>query len=158
MDPSPPHPSPPPGALPGDLARPSPAPPPEPVVRVVAAVVERRDRILLAQRRPDKRHGGLWEFPGGKVGPGETEEEALARELREELGVELLEVGECLFTAMDPGSPYRIRFWACRVEGEPRALEHLRVSWLRPEAAAGRALAPADARFLSDWLAREEGA
>ncbi len=125
---------------------------------VVAAVVQREGRLLLAQRRPDKRHGGLWEFPGGKLAEGETEVQALARELREELGVELLEAGHCLFTAMDPGSPYQIRFWDCRVEGEPRALEHIQVSWIQPEEAERRALAPADARFLSAWRARGGGA
>lgn len=56
-------------------------------VFVVAAIHVKEGRLLLAQRPPGKRHSGLWELPGGKVEPGETPEEALARELEEEMGV-----------------------------------------------------------------------
>ena len=56
---------------------------------VVAAVVRRGDTVLLCRRPLEKRHGGLWEFPGGKVQPGETATQALERELDEELGLEL---------------------------------------------------------------------
>jgi 8-oxo-dGTP diphosphatase len=118
------------------------------VIPVVAAVIRRGNRFLLALRRQEKRHGGCWEFPGGKLGEGETEREALSRELREELGVVLTGVGDCLFTAMDPGSPFRVRFWETRVEGEPEPLEHSEVRWTTVEEAEGLPLAPADASFL----------
>src|ERR1700675_3548699 len=58
------------------------------IVEVVAAVIERDGRILIGQRKPRGRHPGKWEFPGGKVEPGEEPRAALARELREELGIE----------------------------------------------------------------------
>src|SRR5579872_6246538 len=57
-------------------------------VRVVAAILEREGRILVGRRRPDQPLAGQWEFPGGKVKPSETPRAALARELREELGVQ----------------------------------------------------------------------
>ena len=57
--------------------------------RVVAALIERRGRILICRRRDDQDHAGKWEFPGGKVEDGETPRQALSRELREELGIEL---------------------------------------------------------------------
>ena len=63
-----------------------------PVIRVVAAEIERDGRYLITQRRPEATLPLLWEFPGGKVEPGETDEEALARELREEMDLEV-EVG-----------------------------------------------------------------
>jgi len=64
-------------------------------VRVVAAVIPRADRYLITQRRPTAVLGGLWEFPGGKVEEGETEAEALIREVRERVGVDV-EVGACI--------------------------------------------------------------
>jgi 8-oxo-dGTP diphosphatase len=64
-------------------------------VRVVAAVIPRGDRYLITQRRPTAVLGGLWEFPGGKVEEGESEEDALCREVRERVGVDA-EVGTCI--------------------------------------------------------------
>jgi 8-oxo-dGTP diphosphatase len=125
---------------------------PSSVIPVVAAVIRRGDRCLLALRQAGKRHGGSWEFPGGKVGDGESERVALARELREELGVTLAEMGPCLFTAGDPGTPFRVRFWASRVEGEPQPLEHAEVRWVTPSEARALRLAPADARFLREGM------
>lgn len=130
---------------------------PSSVIPVVAAVIRRGERCLLAQRQAGKRHGGLWEFPGGKVGDGESEEVALARELREELGVTLAEMGPCLFTAGDPGTSFQIRFWASRVEGEPQPLEHTQLRWVTPTEARGLRLAPADARFLREGMDGWEG-
>jgi 8-oxo-dGTP diphosphatase len=66
-----------------------------PHVRVVAAVIPRADRYLITQRRPSAVLGGLWEFPGGKVEQGESEAQALIREVRERVGVEV-EVGACI--------------------------------------------------------------
>ena len=65
------------------------------VCKVTAAVIEKDGRILIAKRRIGDRHGGRWEFPGGKIDSGETPEECLKRELREELGIEA-EIGELL--------------------------------------------------------------
>ena len=83
--------------VPGPIAAPHHCPPPESRIRVAAAVVWRDGRLLLTQRPPRGPLGLKWELPGGKIEPGETPEHALARELREELGVhgtvhEVLEV------------------------------------------------------------------
>lgn len=66
-----------------------------PHVRVVAAVIPREDRYLITQRRPTAVLGGLWEFPGGKVEPDESDADALRREVRERLGVDV-QVGACI--------------------------------------------------------------
>ncbi|MBU2532717.1 MAG: (deoxy)nucleoside triphosphate pyrophosphohydrolase, partial [Alphaproteobacteria bacterium] len=64
------------------------------VLVAAAALIDADNRVLIARRPPGKPMAGLWEFPGGKVQPGETPEEALIRELREELGIELCD--ECM--------------------------------------------------------------
>jgi mutator protein MutT len=74
---------------------------------VIAAVVSRGDELLVCQRPHEKRHGRLWEFPGGKCEPGESDADAARGELREELGVEVTEVGDEQFAIADPGSPFR---------------------------------------------------
>ncbi len=120
--------------------------------RVVAAVVRRDDAYLVALRPAHKRHGGLWEFPGGKVDPGESDADAIERELREELGVTVTAVGEPLFTAHDSGSPYEIVFLPVVFAGDPVALEHDALHWDNPAALLALPLAPSDAR-CAHWLA-----
>ena len=91
------------------------------VVEVVAAVIEREGRILIA-RRPAALHlGGLWEFPGGKRQPGETPEAALVREIREELDAAVT-VGELLDDVewTYPEKTVRLLFFRCALAGEPR--------------------------------------
>lgn len=117
-------------------------------VRVVAAVVRRGDRYLVGRRPGHKRHGGLWEFPGGKVRTGESGLEAAARELREELALTVTGVGATLHTAQDPGSPFVIDFVEVDTTGEPRALEHSELRWCAPAELTGLALAPSDAAFV----------
>jgi 8-oxo-dGTP diphosphatase len=117
-------------------------------IRVLAAVIRRGDRWLLCRRPAHKRHGGFWEFPGGKLEEGETLYDAAVRELAEELGVDVHEVGEVLFTARDPGSPFVIEFVDVVVAGEPRPLEHDEVMWATPPEAAALPLAPADRAFV----------
>lgn len=122
------------------------------LIPVVAAVVSRGEEVLLALRPAHKRHGGMWEFPGGKVDPGEGEAEALARELQEELGVKVIRTGARLASFRDPGSAFEIRFLSVEVEGEPRALEHDAVAWISPSEARGLPLAPSDRRFVFEVL------
>lgn len=117
-------------------------------MQVVAAVIERDGRYLVGLRPAHKRHGGLWEFPGGKLLPGEGLADAARRELREELGVEVAGVGELLFEAADPGSPFRICFVEIRIRGEPFPLEHDRLEWSSLPALRSMRLAPTDARFV----------
>jgi 8-oxo-dGTP diphosphatase len=122
------------------------------IVRVLAAVITRGDRYLVCQRPADKRHGGLWEFPGGKLEPGETDAEAAHRELREELGVEVTQVwGEC-FGVHDDGSPFHIAFVPVVIRGEPACLEHSALAWATAAELLAYALAPSDRRFVEAML------
>jgi mutator protein MutT len=124
---------------------------------VVAAVIRRHDVYLLGRRPEHKHHGGLWEFPGGKVHAGEDDLQAAQRELAEELDLEVASVGRVLFVAIDPGAAFEIRFVEVSVEGDPRALEHTEIRWARAEELAAMNLAPADARFVRDYLLRPGG-
>ncbi|TVP49499.1 MAG: NUDIX domain-containing protein [Gemmatimonadales bacterium] len=121
-------------------------------IPVVAAVIRRETRVLLALRPPEKRHGGLWEFPGGKLVEGETESEAMVRELAEELGVRVMAVGALLAAYHDPDSPFEIRFRDVTVAGAPRPLEHTELCWATREEALCLPLAPTDRRFVEDVL------
>jgi len=106
-----------------------------PWVPVVAAVIRRGDGRVLLARRPRGAHAGLWEFPGGKVEPGERPEQALARELREELGIGV-EVGEAMLTVEHryPHIAIRMTAYGCRlVSGKPRGLHGQQVVWAGPD-------------------------
>jgi len=120
------------------------------VVEVVAAVIERDGRILIA-RRPTGRHlEGLWEFPGGKRRADESPEAALVREIREELDAAVA-VGPLLET-LDwtyPGRRVRLSFFRCTIAGEPRALEGQEIAWVRPAELARYPFPPADATLLA---------
>jgi mutator protein MutT len=125
-------------------------------VQVVAAVIARGGRYLVCRRPDDKRHGGLWEFPGGKVLEGETRADAVRRELAEELGMDAAEVGALLFTASDEGSAFVIEFLETHAVGEPVLHEHSHAGWFEPDEMDRLPLAPADARFAA-WLSARTG-
>lgn len=100
-------------------------------VVVGAAIISDGGRLLAAQRAAPPELAGGWEFPGGKVDPGETDEQALVRECEEELGVRV-ELGERIGGdwPLGPGGAV-LRVWtATVVAGEPKALEHLALRWL----------------------------
>jgi 8-oxo-dGTP diphosphatase len=119
-------------------------------IRVVAAVIEDNDGRLLVCKRPDhKRHGGLWEFPGGKIEPGEDTLGATRRELSEELDVRALSVGELLFSVVDLGSEFRIDFVSTTIDGEPQCIEHSALQWVAPRDLLALDLAPSDRRFVA---------
>lgn len=120
---------------------------PETVVRVVAAVLRREGRYLLGLRPQRKRHGGLWEFPGGKVDPGESTLEAARRELAEELELEVASVGELILSVADGRSPFVIDFVETVAVGSPSALEHDELGWFTVDEMLEMRLAPADAHF-----------
>ena len=125
--------------------------------RVIACVVRRGDLLLLAQRPAHKRHGGLWEFPGGKIEENESDAHAAARELREELGVEMTRASPAIFEVADTGSPYIIAFVPVEIRGEPVATEHSSIVWGQPSDLRELPLAPSDAAFLR-WLLNERTA
>lgn len=129
-----------------------------PVVRVVAAVWWRGDRVLLAQRPAHKRHGGLWEFPGGKVEAGESDAEAIARELAEELAVQVLTVGAALAVHRDPGSAFEVAFLPVTAAGEPEAREHAAVAFCCLDEVSRIPLAPSDRAFFAGLDASKDAA
>jgi 8-oxo-dGTP diphosphatase len=124
------------------------------MTRVVAAVIEKKRKYLTCKRPGNKRHGGLWEFPGGKVRENETDIEAVRRELAEELNVHVIEVGATLFKVPDPGSEFLIVFKSVRIIGEPQPLEHEALFWATPLELMGFRLAPSDEMFVQRYLLR----
>ncbi len=118
-------------------------------IRVVCAVVMRAGRVFVARRGPAMAHAGGWEFPGGKVEPGESDEAALARELAEELGWPV-RVGVCV----GEGTTGRVHLvgYLCEAEGEPVPSEHDAVAWEAPAALPGLHWAPADGPVVEGFL------
>lgn len=123
------------------------------------ALIDSDGRVLLAQRPPGKSLAGLWEFPGGKVDPGETPEAALIRELREELGIETK--ASCLAPLTFASHGYEdfhllMPLFACRRwEGIAQAQEGQTLAWVRPERLRDYPMPPADLPLipiLRDWL------
>ena len=103
---------------------------------VAAALIDPDGRVLIAERPPGKAMAGLWEFPGGKIEPGETPETALIRELHEELGITVKPACLAPFTFASHGYAqfhllmplYLCRRW----EGTPQPREHSAIKWVRP--------------------------
>jgi 8-oxo-dGTP diphosphatase len=120
------------------------------VIDVAAALVFREGKLLITQRCPEAHLGGLWEFPGGKREDGETFEICLARELREELGIEV-EVGP-LFESIThdyPEKSVHLRFFKCRWrDREPQAIGCSAFAWVTPLGLNDYAFPAADARIL----------
>lgn len=125
-------------------------------IEVAAGLIFREGRLLIAQRRPGDHLGGAWEFPGGKREQGESFEGCLARELHEELGVQV-EVGKMVESVEHnyPGKQVHLRFFLCRlVEGEPQPRGCAAVAWISPEELTRYDFPPADARLLDQLRAR----
>src|SRR6201991_3579087 len=103
---------------------------------VACALVDADKRVLIAQRPPDKAMAGLWEFPGGKIEPGERPEETLIRELREELSIEVKEPCLAPFTFASHAYPdfqLLMPLYVCRRwEGTVTAREHTALKWVKP--------------------------
>ena len=118
-------------------------------IDVVAAVIERAGRILIARRLAGSHLGGLWEFPGGKRQPGETPEAALVREVREELDAAVT-VGELLDDVewTYPEKTVRLLFFRCALRDEPRAAEGQEIAWVAPAELDRYEFPPADGRLI----------
>jgi len=123
-----------------------------PPVRVAAGVIARGEEILVCQRRATDRHPLQWEFPGGKLEPGESFEEGLVRELREELGVETACTAELgrLRHRYESGVEVEVVFFQARVlEGEPRNLNFHAILWRRRGELSGLDFVEADRDFVA---------
>ncbi len=129
------------------------------VLVVACALVDLDGRVLVAQRPEGKAMAGLWEFPGGKMHPGETPEAALIRELHEELGIDT--ETSCLAPLTFASHAYEafhllMPLYICRVwKGEPRPKEGQQLRWLRPNDLKNLPMPAADVPLvahLRDWL------
>jgi 8-oxo-dGTP diphosphatase len=118
-----------------------------------AALVDADGRVLLAQRPAGKAMAGLWEFPGGKVNPGETPETALIRELAEELGIDVTASGLAPFTFASYSYPdfhLLMPLYVCRKwSGIPVAREGQHLTWVRPARLGNYPMPPADAPLVA---------
>ncbi|MBN1793942.1 MAG: (deoxy)nucleoside triphosphate pyrophosphohydrolase [Candidatus Omnitrophica bacterium] len=128
------------------------------VLEVVSGLLERDGRHLIAQRLENDRYGLYWEFPGGVVEDGETHQEALRRELQEELGIDVA-VGPLLHVYEDeiPDLKIVVSIYRCEIRhGEPRPYECKDTAWVNLKALDSTILlAPADKKFL-DWFLTQE--
>ncbi|MBJ7438260.1 MAG: (deoxy)nucleoside triphosphate pyrophosphohydrolase [Sphingopyxis sp.] len=127
----------------------SPGKPPKIDLVVVAAALVDRDGRLLVQQRPEGLSmAGLWEFPGGKVEPGETPEQALIRELAEELGIDVEQAclaPACFASDMLGDRHLLLLLYVCRKwQGTPVAQHASALRWVRPVELHGLAMPPAD--------------
>lgn len=115
-------------------------------IKVVGAVIVRDNKILAARRPFNKTLGGLWEFPGGKLEAGEKPQEALKREIIEELKCQV-KVGDFIINEVYQYDFANISLstYYCEIsEGEPKAKEHIELKWLLPEELDSIKWAPAD--------------
>jgi 8-oxo-dGTP diphosphatase len=120
------------------------------IIDVSAALIFDGDNLLIAQRRADSHLGGLWEFPGGKREPNETDEACLVREIREELGVEIA-VGELFeeVTHHYPGKSVHLKFFICKIiEGQPQPLDCAAIRWVTQESIGNYEFPAADQQLL----------
>ena len=126
------------------------------ILVAACALVDVDGRVLIAQRPPDKAMAGLWEFPGGKVERGERPEDALIRELHEELGIVVKEACLAPLTFASHAYPdfhLLMPLYVCRRwEGTVTAREHARLAWVRPNRLRDYPMPPADEPLISHLM------
>ena len=125
------------------------------IIEVVGAIIKDGDRYLVGQRAVYKSQGGLWEFMGGKIEPGETPEQALARECREELDLEI--ENECVIDSVVheyPEKTIRLTLILCSPKSGsvPKALEHQQIRWVTRSEMDALDFAPADRELIRKQL------
>ena len=124
------------------------------MTEVVAALIWHGDKFMICQRPAHKARALLWEFVGGKVEPGETKEQALIRECREELDI-ILSVGNVFMDVIHEYPDITVHltlFNATIAEGEPRKLEHNDIQWIMPSEIPNYEFCPADEMILARIL------
>ena len=123
------------------------------IIEVVGAIIRDGERYLVGQRAANKSQGGLWEFMGGKIEPGETPEQALARECREELALEI-ENGHILDSVIHdyPEKTIRLTLISCSPKpgSVPQALEHQQIRWVTRAEMDTLDFAPADRELIQN--------
>ena len=127
------------------------------IIEVSAGLIFRSGKLLITQRHADAHLGGLWEFPGGKREPGETFEHCLARELHEELGIQVA-VGSLFeeVTHAYPEKTVRLRFFLCGLtQGEPRPIGCTAFNWVARDELLAHEFPAADAGLLQKLLSSE---
>jgi len=121
------------------------------VIRVTAAIIVREAKVFIARRRPEARLGGKWEFPGGKIEPGETPEACLRRELQEEFDIRA-RIGPALGRHVhhyDFGTIELAAFRVERFDGTIRLNDHAEACWVTAAELAAFDFAPADLPFVA---------
>jgi 8-oxo-dGTP diphosphatase len=117
---------------------------------VAAALFDSEGRVLIAQRPEGKHMAGWWEFPGGKVAAGESDTQALIRELREEIGVDARPEVEIMTLTHDyPDRVVDLVLWRVSASGVPRGLDGQQLKWVGCEALANERLLEADRPFIA---------
>ena len=120
------------------------------MTEVVAALIWKNNKFMICQRPAHKARGLLWEFVGGKVESGETKEQALIRECKEELNV-LLSVGDVFMDVVHEYPDLTVHltlFDATIADGEPQKIEHNDIQWITPSEIANYEFCPADKEIL----------
>ena len=126
------------------------------ITEVVAALIWQGETFMICQRPVHKARGLLWEFVGGKVEPGETKEQALIRECREELNI-LLTVEDVFMDVVHeyPDLTVHLTLYNATIaEGEPQKLEHNDIQWITPQEIPHYAFCPADEAILKEITSR----
>jgi 8-oxo-dGTP diphosphatase len=121
------------------------------ITEVVAAIIWDDDKFMICQRPANKARALLWEFVGGKVESGETKEQALVRECKEELNI-LLSVGDVFIDVVHEYPDITVHltlFNATIAEGEPHKLEHNDIKWITPSEISNYEFCPADKEILN---------
>lgn len=120
------------------------------MLEVVAALIRDNEKFMICQRPPHKARGLCWEFVGGKVETGETNEEALVRECREELGI-TVSVGDVFMDVIHQYPELMVHltlYNATVTDGEPQMLEHNDIRWITPDEIPEYEFCPADEEIL----------
>jgi 8-oxo-dGTP diphosphatase len=124
-------------------------------ITVVCALIERQDRLLAAKRASGQSMAGMWEFPGGKIRDGEKPEDAIVREIREELGCGIRPIR--LLTAHTHDYPdltvTLVPYLCVLIDGEPRAIEHAQLRWAAKDELLDLEWSAADVPILERYLA-----
>lgn len=125
------------------------------ITQVVAALIWREDKILICRRPANKARALLWEFPGGKVEAGETKQQALVRECREELGITVVP-GSVYYevTHTYPDITIHLTLFNCTTQDEPQRLEHSELAWVLPQNVTAYDFCPADKAIVAKIAAQ----